>query len=153
VAEVASGDEPREIKTENQEQLAMAVQVDSDTVQTLSAADEAPAVDTTRSLPPSERAAIQLGVVVQRDELQVALARVLRERWNQKATVGLAGEDSRGRGEWMDVLAEHCLRSVSEEHEGDRQYALAKIAAAALAALEAGQRQNGEQRGVEELFS
>ncbi|HEX4215348.1 MAG TPA: hypothetical protein VIA06_18655 [Candidatus Dormibacteraeota bacterium] len=131
----------------------MAVQVDSETVQRVPVVEEGPAVDTTSNRTPSERAAIQLGVVVQRDELHVAVARVLRERWNQKATVGLAGEDGRGRGEWMDVLAEHCLRSVSEEHEGDRQYALAKIAAAALAALEAGHRQNGEQRGVEELSS
>jgi hypothetical protein len=131
----------------------MAVQVDSDTVRSVPVVEEAPAVDNTPTMTPSERAAIQVGVVVQRDELNVALARVLRERWQQKATYGLAGEDARGRGEWMDVLAEHCLRSVSEEHEGDRQHALAKIAAAALAALEAGQRQNGEQRGLEELSS
>lgn len=131
----------------------MAVQVDGETVPSVSVVEETAAVDTTPRLTPSERSAIQLGVVVQRDELHLALARVLRERWNQKAAVGIAGEDARGRGEWMDVLAEHCLRSVSEEHEGDRQYALAKIAAAALAALEAGQRQNGEQRGMEELSS
>lgn len=131
----------------------MAVQVDSDTVPSVPVVEETPAIDTTPTLTPSERAAIQLGVVVQRDELHLALARVLRERWNQKAATGIAGEDGRGRGEWMDVLAEHCLRSVSEEHEGDRQYALAKIAAAALAALEAGHRRNGEQRGVEELSS
>jgi hypothetical protein len=134
----------------------MAVQMDGETtVQTAPVADVAPAVDSARSAPltPSQRAAIQIGVVVQRDELSTALARVLRERWNQKASVGLRGEDARGRGEWMDVLAEHALRSVSEEHEGDRQYALAKIAAAALAGLEAGHRQHGEQRGVEELSS
>lgn len=102
---------------------------------------------------PRLRAQIQVDVVAQRDEARIALARVLRERWRQKAAVGLALEDARGKADWLEVLSEHALRSVGEEHEADRQFALTQIAAAALAALEASQRRHGELRGVGELDS
>jgi hypothetical protein len=104
-------------------------------------------------LSPRRRAEIQMGIVAQREELQSALARVLRERWRQKAAIGRAAEDRRGSAGWLDVVSEHALRSVGEEHEADRQFALVQLSAAALAALESSQRRHGELRGVDEAAS
>jgi hypothetical protein len=104
-------------------------------------------------LSPRQRSEIQFGIVAQRDELRTALARVLRERWRQKVATGLKQEDARGSGDWLEMLSQHTIQSVSEEHEGDRQFALAQVAATALAALEASQRQHGELRGAGEIES
>jgi hypothetical protein len=114
---------------------------------------EGPEVAGEAYLTPRRRAEIQMGIVAQREELQSALARVLRERWRQKAETGRAAEDRRGAADWLDVLSQHTLRSVGEEHEADRQFALTQLAAAALAALEASQRRHGELRGVGEVSS
>ncbi|MGH7883902.1 MAG: hypothetical protein ACREN8_13540, partial [Candidatus Dormibacteraceae bacterium] len=98
----------------------------------------------------SSRAEIQFGVVAQREELQLALARALRERWREKRFSGLARDDRRSAADWLEVLSHYALRSVGEEHEADRQFALTQLAAAALSALESSHRQHGELRGVEE---
>jgi hypothetical protein len=100
-----------------------------------------------------QRSKIQFQIVAQRDELRVALARVLRERWRGKAATGLGREDARSAGDWLEVLSQRTLQTVSEEHEGDRQFALAQVAAAALAALESSQRQHGELKGTDEIPS
>lgn len=115
---------------------------------------EAPAREPEASyLTPRRRAEIQMGIVAQREDLQAALARVLRERWRQKAETGRSVEDGRGVADWLDVLSQHTLRSVGEEHEADRQFALTQLAAAALAALECSQRAHGELRGMGEVAS
>lgn len=106
-----------------------------------------------RATDPRQRAQIQLDIVAQRGETRVALARILRERLRQKAAAGLAEEDARGPADWLEILSEHALRSVGEEHEADRQFALTQIAAAALGALESSQRLHGELHGVGELES
>jgi ERCC4-related helicase len=104
-------------------------------------------------LSPRQRSEIQFSIVAQRAELRVALARVLRERWRLKVDTGLEQEDARSAGDWLDLLSQHTIQSVSEEHEGDRQFALTRLAATALAALEASHRKHGELRGAGEIDS
>ena len=102
---------------------------------------------------PRRRAEIQFSVVAQREELHRAVARVLRERWRRKAATGLADEDARSSADWLEILAEQALGSVSGKGEAERQFALVQVAAVALAALEANHRTHGEQHGSEELAS
>src|SRR2546430_12954252 len=75
---------------------------------------------TGKSLDPATRATTQYNIVAQRQELQTALTRVLRERWRQKASAGLVAEDARTPAQWLETFSENGLRTVGEETSGDR---------------------------------